>query len=501
VAAATEDVLTDVLDATIGPPLEVASVEEEHLEDQLEEPVVILNETFHGPIGSEASSEVPSTEETAAVDAVPSGEEPAPRPRPMPRGPAREAFSGFAAALARAQDPTTEAVAAEFEELPGSRETADAIAAYRRDVEAGADVEAAADVEADADVEPAEAVAPGAAEAQAVEPTVEPIPEPIIEAVVEAPAEAVAEPPLQPLAVETPEPAAEATSVTPAGYSTETPEPDWIAEEDLIISAGDDPSVRADALLRQAVVERTAAVPVMAEPPVAPDEEITEAIAVETAHGTSDIDAEPVSVVEAEAEPEPGPIVEPEPTGALEAPIEREPEPEPVPMAPDEPTAQPAPVPWPEPDLEPESPVADSRLTPIEIAAEPPAADDSALLAEPPRVAEPPFEEPPFEEPPILPPEPAFWESGAGTRAPFAIAQPEPWQPSVPEPVSVEVQPAGEPSAGAQADSPRPALEPEPSLEPRPLSPAALAGRAAAARRQPRGPAARALRRLRYLLD
>ena len=44
-------------------------------------------------------------------------------------------------------------------------------------------------------------------------------------------------------------------------------------------------------------------------------------------------------------------------------------------------------------------------------------------------------------------------------------------------------------------------LEPEPSLEPRPLSPAAQAGRAAAMRRQPRGPAARALRRLRYLLD
>ena len=126
------------------------------------------------------------------------------------------------------------------------------------------------------------------------------------------------------------------------------------------------------------------------------------------------------------------------------------------------------------------------RVTPVEIAAEPPAPDDAALLAA----------TPPFVEPVVLPREPAFWEPGAAERAPFAIAQPEEWQPAAPEPVSVEVQ-------GTEVSAPprRPALEPEPSLEPRPLSPAAAAGRAAAARRQPRGPAARALRRLRYLLD
>jgi hypothetical protein len=150
---------------------------------------------------------------------------------------------------------------------------------------------------------------------------------------------------------------------------------------------------------------------------------------------------------------------------------------------------------WPEPDLvrEAEPAATESRLTPIEIAAEPPAADDAALLAEPPAL-----EEPPFVEPPILPQEPAFWEPGAGTKAPFAIAQPETWEPQAPEPVSVEVQ-----GASTAPDEPRrrPSLEPEPSLEPRPLSPAAQAGRAAAMRRQPRGPAARALRRLRYLLD
>jgi hypothetical protein len=129
------------------------------------------------------------------------------------------------------------------------------------------------------------------------------------------------------------------------------------------------------------------------------------------------------------------------------------------------------------------------RLTPIEIAAEPPAADDAALLAE----------APPFAEPPIVPREPAFWEPGAGIRAPFAVEVQRPFADAA------HREPArGERARGAGTPpEPRPApIDPRPSTsEPRPLSPAAQAGRAAAARQQPRGPAARALRRLRYLLD
>ena len=52
-------------------------------------------------------------------------------------------------------------------------------------------------------------------------------------------------------------------------------------------------------------------------------------------------------------------------------------------------------------------------LAAVEIAAEPPAPDDVALLVGPP--------EPAFSEPPIVPPEPAFWEPEAWSRAPFAI--------------------------------------------------------------------------------
>jgi hypothetical protein len=217
--------------------------------------------------------------------------------------------------------------------------------------------------------------------------------------------------------------------VVPSGYSTDTPEPDWIAEEDLIISAGGDSAVRADAMLRLAVAEQAASVPVMADPVARAEPEARES------------EPEPPAVDEVVPEPEP-----------------------------------------------PASPI-ESRLTPVEIAAEPPAADDEALLAEP----------PPFAEPPIVPREPAFWEQEAGIRAPFAVEVQHPFADAARggparggPPRAVETTP--EPRT-VRSDS-----EP-PTSEPRPLSPAAQAGRAAAARNRPRGPAARALRRLRYLLD
>jgi nicotinate-nucleotide--dimethylbenzimidazole phosphoribosyltransferase len=471
------DVLTDVLDATIGAPADEVPPQDEAARPteaiEVAEPVA-PDEPVEPSIGE------PLAAQAAAVDlaeTVLSDEEPAPRPRPTPRGPAREALEGFAAALARAQDPTTEAVAAEFEELPGSRETAEAVAAYRHDVETGAAVEPPT---ADRMLEPEPDPEPEPAAVLAPEPVIEPEPAP---------------PPAR-------EPEAASLSVVPSGYSTDTPEPDWIAEEDLIISAGDDSAVRADAMLRLAVAEQAASVPVMADP-VARAEPIESADVKETAEPIQMAEledmAEPIESVEpiemAEAIPVAGevsavePVTAPEAADDRPAPIESavavalaEPEAresEPEPPAVDEV------VPEPEP---PASPI-ESRLTPVEIAAEPPAADDEALLAEP----------PPFAEPPIVPREPAFWEQEAGIRAPFAVEVQHPFADAARggparggPPRAVETTP--EPRT-VRSDS-----EP-PTSEPRPLSPAAQAGRAAAARNRPRGPAARALRRLRYLLD
>jgi hypothetical protein len=306
--------------------------------------------------------------------------------------------------------------------------------------------------------------------------------------------------------------------VVPSGYSTDTPEPDWIAEEDLIISAGDDSAVRADAILRLSVAEQSAFVPVMADP-VADAEPIEPAEPIEMAEPIQV--AEPVEVAEPMEAVEPIEMAEPIESAT---PIDRA---EAVPLADDTRAVEPAIVPEaaedrpeplasavavaelePQPEPEPETSVVDevlpepgapaatkaSRLTPVEIAAEPPAADDAALLAEP----------PPFAEPPIVPREPAFWEQGAGIRAPFAVEVQRPFADAA------RSEPArGEPARGEATrpvatppEPPTARVEPQLSApEPRPLSPAAQAGRAAAARHRPRGPAARALRRLRYLLD
>jgi hypothetical protein len=84
----------------------------------------------------------------------------------------------------------------------------------------------------------------------------------------------------------------------------------------------------------------------------------------------------------------------------------------------------------------------------------------------------------------------------------------EPWDAAPPEPMATDVQrpapepakPKAEPAGPARSRPGSSSQAPVPS-EPPPLSPAAMAGRAAAARQRPRGPAARAIRRLRYLLD
>ncbi|HET9498504.1 MAG TPA: hypothetical protein VFP83_09285 [Candidatus Limnocylindria bacterium] len=580
------DVVADIFDATLGPPPErepaaelepaveleesaaelqpaaevepvselepaaevAASAEQEEPVPELEEPAAEWEPSAETESSAEAAASAELEEPVAELEPRAASEDPvaelepiaelempedldSAKPKSTVRGRAREAFTGFAEALARAQDPATESVAADFSELPGSQETADAVAAYRRDTETDPD-----------------------------EPQIASVSEPEIESVAVAP-EATD-------VTETPVP------VVRFGYSTDTPEPDWIAEEDLIISAGEDASVRADELARQAatpsvaVPETEIGVEVEAEPEIV-QADASEAGTIEPADAWPTIEHEGFVV-----EPEPvepaalaferiTPDLEPTETGVLEPEVvaptaiadvsttASEEEPTPVVTAatpePAEPevsaqpesgiTAEPEPEILAEPEVtaeseimaEPEALAAqESRLTPVDIAAEPPASEDVALLVGP----------EPFAEPPIVPPEPAFWEAGARWRAPFAIAQPDPWVASPVEAMPVEVAPIATPAVPDQSVAPvaqldaaasapaiapvtpepeqppiaperptaavePPPIAPEPKPEPPRLSPAAEAGRAAAAarRRRPRGPAQRALRRLRYLLD
>jgi hypothetical protein len=469
------DVLADVLDATLGgsPMLE-----------PLSEPVTdSLTEATREP-----EIELPSEQPVDAVEAAfePESEPTADAPRQRPTS-TREAISGFAEALARAQDPATDAVGADFEELPGSQETADAIAAYRRETEI--DAAEPANVAADAEVdEPAEEA-----------PTVAVAPE-------EAPStdsgeEEAQEPPV---------------SIIRPGYSTDTPEPDWIAEEDLIVSTGED-VVTADTTVAPE------AIAVSHE--IAPDEvDDPQVDAADQAHMADeprdDLAAYELVPDEPIADEAPEPIdgeEDPGQAAALLGALEHEPEVDwGSPTEPDVATLHAVPMDQPgtqqpgtqqleerEPPLEVLDadrfePVPEPDPTPVDIAAEPPAPDDAALIAA--AVA--------FSEPPIVPPEPAFWEPGARSRAPFAMPHQEPWDAAPPEPMATDVQrpapepakPKAQPAGPAKSRNEPPSQESGPS-EPPPLSPAAMAGRAAAARQRPRGPAARAIRRLRYLLD
>ncbi len=463
-ALESDDVMADILDATLGPgPAQEPEVEPKPgpAEGEVPEPEAELEPTDE----AQPESELEPMEEPAE-DLEPA------KPRPIARGGSREALSGFAEALARAQDPATASVAADFDELPGAQETADAVAAYRRETEIVGD-----------------------------ETSFEPPEEPEVEA-----ERSSLEPEVTEAVTET-----AVVSIVRPGYSTDTPEPDWIAEEDLIILAGEDASVRADELAHQAATAPSVAWPDDEEE----EEEVAEARIVEPEAVDTQVEAE----LEAEVpggDRDRGPS-----TRGLE-----EAAPAVIAAAAPEPVPEPAVAPAPEIESAPEIPsppappaARESNLTPVEIAAEPPASDDVALLVGP----------EPFAEPPIVPPEPAFWETGAGSRAPFAIAQPDPWDAGSVEPMPVEVAVKAAPvapdepaeplkEAPAMPVTPKPASKaPEPPpLAPEPteaapdsapspprLSPAAEAGRAAAARRRrrPQGPAARALRRLRYLLD
>jgi hypothetical protein len=377
-------------------------------------------------------------------------------------------MSGFAEALARAEDPTSADVFTGDAPLPGADEAAEALAAYNEEL---------------------------------ATPVMErPAPE---------------ESPMEPPPAETPVPVTMPVFVRP-GYTTETPEPDWIAEEDLVVPVSRVPPAgeqieRAGAALAVAdrevvdeplAVDEEPAVEEEAAPhdqqagdeavdeaataePEAPIEEAAEAVeVVPEVVATEDVEVEAVEAVEAL-----------EGSGAVERPTQ------PadrgtlgMPVTADEWAGS-------EADTVPE-PVSEAGP---EIAAEPPASDDDALLDALDR----------FSEPPSVPREPAFWEPEGRSRAPFAIPNLEGWEPAEIEalraelrrfgtaaiPPTVAVGPA--PVTPAPIDAPPPEIGPRsaevPSSAPRP-SRSVPPSVPPAPPRRPRGPAARAVRRLRRLL-
>ena len=375
-------------------------------------------------------------------------------------------MSGFAEALARAEDPTSADVFTGDAPLPGADEAAEALAAYNEELATPV-------------------MEPPATEGSAMEPP----------------------------AAETPVPVTMPVFVRP-GYTTETPEPDWIAEEDLVVPVSRVPAAgeqteRAGAAVavadretdvdeqpvvdedapdeQQAVDEQQAADEAVDEEaragPEATIEGIAEAVEViAEVVATEDVEVEAVEAMEGGGAVE-GPT-EPADHGTLGMPVTA-----------DE---------WagPEADMVPE-PVSEVEAVP-EIAAEPPASDDDALLDALDR----------FSEPPSVPREPAFWEPEGRSRAPFAIPNLEGWEPAEIEalraelrrfgtaaiPPTVAVGPASVPPPGGARPpdvGPPSAADPPPAPRPSQSVPPSVSG---VPPRRPRGPAARAVRRLRRLL-
>jgi hypothetical protein len=399
-----------------------------------------------------AEVETETRAELREPDEAASGEQHAAeiKPRASARSRSREAVSGFAEALARAEDPTTAEVLDGEEPLPGGEDIADAIAAYRDEV------------------------------------------------------------------------AADAAPVIRVGYSTATPEPDWIAEEDLLVIGAAGNRAATDVLSPEAPESQVVA----AEDGPAEDDLTDDVLAEQTAPAdllTREVETE-TAVAEIEEEEPAAWGAAPDASSEAETPaaevVESDEDQPPATSdsdyawLDDEPEAEPAPriaaLAIGEPDESPAvaEPVTTNEpqaRTPIEIAAEPPAPDDVALLVGP--VA--------FSEPPQIPREPAFWEPGARARAPFAVPHMDAWEASASEAMRVATEPeaarpeAARPevawpevevgwgstpaSSGASARDESPP-ETSPSASPAPVRPKP-------AGRRRRGPAARAIRRLRILLD
>ena len=214
------------------------------------EPEAVESEAFQPEPESEAVLPEPESETDAAPEP----------PRRRSRG-GRTATAGFAAALARADDPT-------LAELPGAEETAAALAALQRDIDASRTLERSADAEAlpaesapepESHSEPESLAEAPVIETVAADRIEEPLtvadveaeaessPEPkaVIEAPAtagqaevvdealstEGPADVVDESPSE--ATAEPEAAEPPQAAVPSYYSTDVVDPDWFADGDF----------------------------------------------------------------------------------------------------------------------------------------------------------------------------------------------------------------------------------------------------------------------------
>jgi nicotinate-nucleotide--dimethylbenzimidazole phosphoribosyltransferase len=481
-------------------------------EPQPEPEADLVAQADAGEPGESEHAEEPSLEPESALEP----ELEAAKHEPHSRSRSREAIAGFAAALARAEDPTAAEVIDDFEGLPGTQETADALAAYRRETTGKGPIGATEEIEQEVESPP--------------------------------------------------------VSVVREGYSTDTPEPDWIAEEDLLVPSG---ALTDD----EGAAEQPAAVVGSAQESAGEEPEITAATAdtLEPIEPPEPVTLEPMASAAPAEAPEPStaepiePLDVPEPIEARE-PIELPASPDvPEPQASDEPAIPleridsepitsparptwlepedlPEPIPSPEPiasaepaepaepaearepvamadvsEAAPQGPSRDtnepeptpkgSPMASVEIAAEPPAKDDVALLVGPPE----------FSEPPIVPPEPAFWEPEAWSRAPFAIdawdthpaesrqdqkatvlADEPAWPDETVPPPKTAALPVGTDPAPARPETPWSSASSPASPQSEPTgaaaTPASSSPRPRPARRR-RSPAERAIRRLKLLLD
>jgi len=342
----------------------------------------------------------------------------------------RTRTAGFAEALARAEDPSSSPVGDIAEPLeraplpapalPGAEETAAAIAAFRDESQPGAVAPEPVAVMAEApETSPVAVVEDSPSETNA------------FVAVEEQERAEANEPTESAVPAEAPEPSMQARAVfVRPGYGTDTPEPDWIAEEDLAVPVGPAPTPAGDwggAALAPAPTPSAVAV------------------------------AEPALIAEPESMAEVG-------AGPVRA-------------------------------------TASEPLTSADLAAEPLAEDDGPLVES----------LVPFSEPPIVPSGPAFWEPAGRAQAPFAIPHLETWEPDEIEQLRAELsQPvvleAGATLVPVTAPPVAPPAQAEPELPPAhgAAEPSAAPIRtpevAPSTARPQRGPAARAVRRLRRIL-
>jgi hypothetical protein len=182
---------------------------------------------------------VPAVEPEPMAAATPAepeeaAEEPPEAPRRRARG-GRTATAAFAAALARADDPT-------IAELPGAEETAAALAALQRDIDASHAV-------TQPDIEPVPAESSDAADEPDAIAETESVAEPAVieETAAVAAIEETPAPAELPAEAEVPEPP------VPSYYSTDVVDPDWFADGDFSwLEAAQAEAVRIEAERSQA---------------------------------------------------------------------------------------------------------------------------------------------------------------------------------------------------------------------------------------------------------